>query len=208
MHQPSEGETKSNAGGWQSPPLPLHDGSPQFAPLRELAEHVREAGLWFISDGLGDDLRRQSALATGEYKLELAAMWMNINRGGDYNHAHTHPDSFLSGVYYAQAGGSDSGSAHSDGGGELVLHDPRLPQLQQFEYMGWYGLGAHRRIAPAAGKLVLFPSWLLHRVDAMATTASGEAQLESERVSISFNLQFFPSTTATADQASCKPGSD
>lgn len=225
------GERKSNAGGWQSAPLAL-TANP---PLAELGAAVLGAARWFITEGLGDDVRRQRALAAGEYKLEVAAMWLNVNRGGDYNHAHIHTDSFLSGVYYVDPGPVRPsfvamvvcvGVRHVayvcpccgvwNGVGdalpapwprtqaphaELVLADPRV-QIQQFEYMGWWGMGVHARVSPAPAKLVLFPSWLSHRVEATpppppahstsASAAPGEGAGSAQRISVSFNLRFAP----------------
>lgn len=141
-------------------------------------------------------------------KLGVAALWFNVNRAGDYNHAHIHTDSFLSGVYYVDAGPAPAA--------ELVLLDPRV-QIQQFEYMGWFGMGQHRRVRPQSGKLVLFPSWLSHRVEAtpdgnidtnisnMAPSAAEAGSFDSgARISVSFNLQLFhksDSSSSTCDDS-------
>jgi hypothetical protein len=44
---------------------------------------------------------------------------------------------------------------------------------------------------PQPGMLVLFPSWLMHRVEAVAAD-------ESERISISFNIRLRPPRVAKA----------
>lgn len=127
------GRRKSNVGGWQSAPLPLGVGSNPV--VDQLAEHILDAARWFVAEGLGDDLRRQRALLNGEYRLELASLWLNVNRPRDYNNPHVHTDSFLSGVYYVQVGPQPLDE--ESGGSTLVLSDPRV-QLQQFEYFDWY----------------------------------------------------------------------
>ena len=172
---------KSNVGGWQSPPLSRRD----HPALRDLAEHILTAATLFVSEGLGADMRRQRALLDGEYRLEMVSVWLNANRRHDYNVPHTHTDSFLSGVYWVSV---SEGAAESS---ELVLSDPRV-QLQQFEYFDWFGMGRQRRIVPTPGKLVLWPSWLSHRVEPVADDAKPLESEQSERISVSFNLGFGP----------------
>jgi hypothetical protein len=141
--QQPAGVQKSNVGGWQSAPLAF---SPDEDPaLAQLVEHILDAARWFVSDGLGDDMRRQRALITGEYRLEVASLWINVNRARDYNNAHVHTDSFLSGVYYVDAGPRplSAGGDEDDGGSVLVLSDPRV-QLQQFEYACRKSLSIYR----------------------------------------------------------------
>ena len=118
-------------------------------------------------------------------RLEMVSVWLNANRRHDYNVPHTHTDSFLSGVFWVSV---SEGAAESS---ELVLSDPRV-QLQQFEYHDWFGMGLQRRIVPTPGKLVLWPSWLSHRVEPVADDAKPLESEQSERISVSFNLGFGP----------------
>ena len=185
------GTRKSNVGGWQSKPISLEPGS--NTALAKLADHILEAAKWYVSDGLGDDMRRQRALVTGEYQLDIASIWVNVNRPRDYNNPHVHTDSFISGVFYVEVGPQPSDQG--DHGSVLVLSDPRV-QLQQFEYFDWYGMGVQRRIHPAPGKLVMFPSWLMHRVDPVPGPEDGKSKAPATdndaRISVSFNLVFRP----------------
>lgn len=112
-----------------------------------------------------------------------ANMWANINRSGHGNEFHSHPGSFWSGVYYVDDGGI---SADPGLGGELEFMDPRgqapamyAPNLA-FAIPGGLSAGANETMHPRAGRLVMFPSWLLHQV----RPYRGNAQ----RVSIAFNL--------------------
>jgi uncharacterized protein (TIGR02466 family) len=187
-----QGTRKSNIGGWQSEPLALVPGS--NIGLVRLADHILDAARWFVSDGLGDDMRRQRALITGEYQLEVASVWFNVNRPRDYNNPHVHTDSFISGVFYVEAGPQPSGQ--DEHGSVLVLSDPRV-QIQQFEYFDWYGMGVQRRVHPAPGKLVMFPSWLVHRVEPVPDPPAGSRDAPASsnndaRISVSFNLVFRP----------------
>ena len=111
-----------------------------------------------------------------------ANMWANVNRTGHGNEFHSHPGSFWSGVYYVDDGGSD---ADPSLGGELEFMDPRGPGPAMYAphlAFGSAGLsvGANEMIRPRSGRLVMFPSWLLHRVRPYAGKAV--------RISIAFNL--------------------
>jgi uncharacterized protein (TIGR02466 family) len=110
-------------------------------------------------------------------------MWANINRSGHGNEFHSHPGAFWSGVYYVDAGGIDADPAL---GGELEFMDPRAPGAAMyapylaFALPGGLSVGANETVRPKAGRLVMFPSWLLHQVRPYTGTA--------ERISIAFNL--------------------
>jgi uncharacterized protein (TIGR02466 family) len=112
-----------------------------------------------------------------------ANMWANINRSGHGNEFHSHPGSYWSGVYYVDDGGS---SADPSLGGELEFMDPRGPAPAMyaphlaFAIPGGLSVGANETVQPKAGRLVMFPAWLLHQV----RPYHGAAQ----RVSVAFNL--------------------
>jgi uncharacterized protein (TIGR02466 family) len=84
--------------------------------------------------------------------------WAMINRGGSSHPRHWHDGSVLSGVYYVDPG-----------------EDPSPPTIFELGVRGRRGTrlprGAkvtEREIAPVAGRLVLFPGDLWHRVPAYA----------------------------------------
>jgi uncharacterized protein (TIGR02466 family) len=111
-----------------------------------------------------------------------ANMWANVNRSGHGNEFHSHPGSFWSGVYYVDDGGIDADPAL---GGELEFMDPRGPGPAMYAPHLAYGkaglsVGANETVRPKAGRLVMFPAWLLHQV----RPYRGKAQ----RISIAFNL--------------------
>ena len=111
-----------------------------------------------------------------------ANMWANVNRTGHANEFHSHPGSFWSGVYYVDDGGAADDAAL---GGELEFMDPRGPGPAMYAphlAFGSAGLsvGASETIRPKAGRLVMFPAWLLHQVRPYRGNA--------ERISIAFNL--------------------
>jgi uncharacterized protein (TIGR02466 family) len=110
-------------------------------------------------------------------------MWANINRCGHANELHSHPGSFWSGVYYV-----DDGGAFDDptSGGEIEFLDPRAPGAAMyaphlaFALPGGLSVGKKETVRPKAGRLIMFPSWLLHQV----RPYHGNGQ----RISIAFNL--------------------
>ena len=111
-----------------------------------------------------------------------ANMWANVNRSGHGNEFHSHPGSFWSGVYYVDDGGID---ADPTLGGELEFMDPRGPGPAMYAPQLAFGsaglsVGANETIRPRSGRLVMFPSWVLHQV----RPYSGNAM----RISIAFNL--------------------
>jgi len=112
-----------------------------------------------------------------------ANMWANINRSGHGNEFHSHPGAFWSGVYYVDDGGIGADPAL---GGELEFMDPRGPAPAMyaphlaFAIAGGLSAGTNQTISPRAGRLVMFPSWVLHQVRPYLGTA--------QRISIAFNL--------------------
>ena len=102
--------------------------------------------------------------------------WINVNRAGDFNVLHCHPGCFVSATYYVQVPPDMKG-------GELVFRDPRGPAVAMYETPGielpWVGSGSGIPFTPATGHLVIFPSWLEHRVERF--------EGEGERISIAFN---------------------
>jgi hypothetical protein len=131
--------------------------------------------------------------------IHVQNIWANVNNQSDYNIMHTHPNSVFSGALYIDADAE---------AGQLEFADPRPlvqcprtddPQTRTSLFMvcAWCperlcargtGLvprrlldaGASKHIAPSPGLLLLWPSWLPHRV--------APQPLNRSRVSISFNI--------------------
>ena len=160
----------SNLGGWQS--------SWDFAEWGGAAGNELLSQAQTIADKLTAD--RDGAPATVTWRTNA---WANINGKGHGNEFHTHPGCFWSGTYYVEDGGI---AADPELGGELELQDPRgvapamyAPKLCIAMPHG-PAMGATETMAPRAGVMILFPSWLSHAV----RPYRGEA----ERISIAFNL--------------------
>ena len=105
----------------------------------------------------------------------LGNMWANINPPGGMNRAHQHPNSLWSGVYYVKA---------PKNSGHLRIDDPRsaasMCRPQQKEGKVPARLYRETHYEPIAGRLIMFPSWVMHCVD------SNES--DDIRISVSFNF--------------------
>jgi uncharacterized protein (TIGR02466 family) len=88
-----------------------------------------------------------------------AEAWAVVYRSGGSLRPHTHHDSAWSGVYYVEAGDPGSGSD----AGYLQLLDPRPAAIARQASAGV------QRIRPVPGRMVAFPGWLPHSVQATAT---------------------------------------
>ena len=163
------GTRHSNLGGWQSE--------------WDMDRWGGAAAIKLLAIGRNTANRVTSDRAGNAVSIPWRAnMWANINRSGHGNEFHSHPGSFWSGVYYVDDGGIDADPAL---GGELEFMDPRGPGPAMYAPQLAFGsaglsVGANETIRPKAGRLVMFPAWLLHQV----RPYTGKA----ERISIAFNL--------------------
>lgn len=169
---------KSNIGGWQSSWDMDRWGGP---PAIKLLAYARNVANRTTTDPEG---KSGNGPYPGHFAVTwLGNMWANINRSGHGNEFHSHPGAFWSGVYYVDDGGID---ADPSLGGELEFMDPRAPGAAMyapqlaFALPGGLSVGANEVVRPKAGRLIMFPAWLLHQV----RPYTGNAQ----RISIAFNL--------------------
>lgn len=114
-------------------------------------------------------------LRIGYDAFHITGCWATVSAAGAAHRMHSHPNNFLSGVYYVQVG---------DGADTINFHDPR-PQTGIIR-APVTDLTAYNTdqvvIRVEEGTLLVFPSWLPHSVDA---NASGRL-----RISASFNVMF------------------
>jgi uncharacterized protein (TIGR02466 family) len=102
-----------------------------------------------------------------------AEAWAVVYRSGGSLRPHIHHDSAWSGVYYVEAGEP----GYSADAGYLQLLDPRPAAIARQA-----SDGAHR-ICPVPGRMVAFPGWLPHSVQATATS-------DSLRICIAWNVAY------------------
>jgi len=108
-------------------------------------------------------------------KPVLGNMWANINYPGCFNRPHIHPNSLFSGVYFIKT---------PQKSGNLMVYDPRpgvqmaMPNRKEGQLPSQLWREVHYE--PAAGRCVMFPSWLWHEVK--------PNQSNDTRISVSFNF--------------------
>jgi uncharacterized protein (TIGR02466 family) len=161
------GIRRSNAGGWHS--------APDLFTWAGEASHRLAREIIFLADANTRDLR---AASEGRRGWVLDA-WANVSEAGASNLPHNHGGCYWSAVYYVRV---DEGE-----GGELVLHDPRMPALDMHApHLRFVHGGPEQsiKIKPQAGTLIMFPSWLVHSVAAWDGPAF--------RISIAVNLSEKP----------------
>jgi uncharacterized protein (TIGR02466 family) len=157
----SPGRTVSNGGGWQSENLDL--------AIPELAELFAEAGKRL------DEVHRAFEFNTSLRQL-ITEAWININQKGHFNYSHDHPGSLFSAVYYVK-GGPNKGALEFKT--PITAHTYTISD----EMVGGFNAftGHAMVIPPVTGDLLIFPSWLLHRVNL--------SQSDEDRISIALNTR-------------------
>lgn len=105
--------------------------------------------------------------------IQMTSFWFNVSRPGYSHRNHVHPNNIISGVYYLKT---------SPECGSIVFDDPRpqanvlLPDVNEVTPFNNHTYA----VTPEAGQMIIFPSWLAHRV---AINRS-----KQERISLSFNV--------------------
>lgn len=145
--------------GWQSE-RNLH----QRAELRELGACIRDVAQSVLR-----------FLRIGYDTFEITGCWATVLARGAAHKAHSHPNNFLSGVYYVRTWpGADTINFHDPRHQASVIRPPVVELTA--------GNTDQVVVRVKNGTLLIFPSYLEHSVDANTG--------DEERVSISFNLMF------------------
>ncbi len=114
-------------------------------------------------------------LKADEAQCRVTGCWANVHAPGGFHAMHSHPNNFLSGVYYVQSqAGADT----------INFHDPR-PQtaIMRPPVTALTAYNTDQVVVQVApGTLLLFPAWLPHSVDRNRST--------EQRISVSFNVMF------------------
>lgn len=139
---------------------------PEFQPLVALAEKASESVLKFLEHEPSP--------------MRVTGCWANVGAPGKHHIEHSHPNNFLSAVYYVKA---------PEGGDQIVFHDPRLqahviaPRIKKMSVK--HASSVNITIMP--GRMVVFPAWLRHSVNPNVS--------QDLRLSIAINLMFDPFTS-------------
>lgn len=150
--------TLESGEGWQSERA-LHERE-ELKELVSCVGHVAASILRFLRVG---------------YNVEITGCWATVLAPGAMHRSHSHPNNFLSGVYYVRVQpGSDAIAFHDPRRQTYVIRPPVLDLTSSNTDQVVIGL--------TNGTLLMFPSYLEHSVDANMSAG--------ERISVSFNLMF------------------
>ena len=154
----------SNAGGWQSSDDLLMWGGTAVGELKRRIDALLFATLKETSATPNDPPKTQ-------FRIDC---WANVNRAGDYNVVHNHPNALWSGVYYVSAGKPNPNVPQA---GKIELLDPR--EAANFVQVNQTIMDQKCFLKNDPGLMILFPSWLKHMVH--------PHQGDGTRISIAFN---------------------
>lgn len=115
-----------------------------------------------------------SVFTKQQFQIDGNNWWFNIMNGGDITAPHGHsPGPVWSGVYYVKV---------PTGSGKLYFTYNRMHVNEPnfYKYIGHNFQDVE--IEPVEGMMIIFPSWLDHRV--------GMQQTNDSRVAISFNMRY------------------
>lgn len=114
-------------------------------------------------------------LKVGQKDVEITGVWANMSPPNAAHRRHSHPNNFLSGVYFVRV---------HEGADIINFHDPRAqtdiirPPVTELTAENTDQVV----VKVKNGTILIFPSWLAHSVD---VNISNET-----RISISFNVMF------------------
>ena len=114
-------------------------------------------------------------LKIGQADFEITGAWANMNPPGAVHKMHSHPNNFLSGVYFVRI---------PEGADTINFHDPRAQtEIIRPPVTDLTAENTDQVVVRVkSGTLLLFPSWLAHSVDANKS--------DETRISIGFNVMF------------------
>lgn len=120
------------------------------------------------------EIIRQEYNFKDSVKFKIGQTWINLNQNNNVTRPHFHANSLISGVLYIKA--NSSGPImfmHPVAAQQYVMDPSIIDQYNKFTSIDM-------SVIPEPGKLILFPSWLVHYV---------QNNLDNtDRISIAFNI--------------------
>jgi uncharacterized protein (TIGR02466 family) len=158
-----KGVYQSNTGGWEM----AHSSFDKF-PEFEKFKAILNIKFKNVFEQYGYDIENK-------YDVQISYFWANINNAGHSNNTHAHLQSFLSGVFYV--------TVPENSGRICFIRDYKESSL-----ISQYGNPIQNELnfssyayQPKGGQLIIFPSWLPHRVE--------PNQSNDKRISIAFDAR-------------------
>ena len=153
-----KGRVISNEGGWQSSLIQNDDNIIKSTLMKVISSYFQSNKIF-------------------EYGGDLDTLWININGKGDYNVNHNHPLADLSGTVWIKTP-KNSGKLQFISPHDFVQAKEMMCYNPQ--YKDDYKIFPTYSFVPVVGTLIIFPSFLRHRVLPNQST--------EDRISASFNL--------------------
>ena len=158
-----KGVIRTNVKGWHS-----------HTSMHELSEYKKLVSLLYEAQ---QTIYDQEHLASEPI---IGNMWANVNPPGGMNRAHMHPNSLWSGVYYIKAPKNCGDLKIDDPRAAASMCRPRMRERYNPPETAPTRLWREAHYKPKAGRLIMFPSWLVHCVDPNDSN--------DIRISVSFNF--------------------
>ena len=121
-----------------------------------------------------DNFAKDHHWDTSNYQPAINSMFANINPKYSFHPEHLHPYSHISGVFYVKCDASSPAIGFKDPRAARWMMPPAADGMRPENAF-------HAKLAPEAGKVFLFPSWLEHSV--------AQNLSDRERISMSFNFE-------------------
>ena len=157
-----KGVQRTNFGGWQS-----DDDLYKYREFSWLTQRVMA-----LANEVAPDFSPKASFDDG-------ILWANVNRRGDFNAMHTHPDAILSGSVYLKVDSPEQGVIQflDAREGSPTSHWRCYTKLNGTTPLTEQAVS----ISPQEGDILFFPGWLKHWVT--------PNQTDQERVSVAFNIR-------------------
>ena len=169
QNKDKKGAQKTNKGGWHSNNI-NEEKHEEFIRLKKEINYFSQIYRSEVFRGM---------IFNKNVTHSISHIWININEKHHYNDLHIHGESTLSGAYYIKHDGlfenGDIIFKHPKAAYMNILHWPpgsiEKTNIMTADYIN---------ITPKSNMLLIFPSWLEHKV---------EANLKNDfRISVSFNI--------------------
>ena len=158
-----KGVVRTNVQGWHS-----------HTTMQDMPEYKKLVSMLYASQKTIYD---QEHLDSEPF---LGNMWANVNPPGGMNRAHLHPNCLWSGVYYIKAPKNCGHLKIDDPRAAASMCRPKMRERYNHPDTAPTRLWRETSYEPIAGRLIMFPGWLMHCVD--------PNESNDIRISVSFNF--------------------
>lgn len=104
--------------------------------------------------------------------IRITQSWLNYTKKGQWHHKHSHPNSFVSGVFYVNAIKDVDKIHFYKIGYQQIQYPIKEGGYNEYNSESWW-------LPVTSGNLIIFPSGFVHSVEPVET--------EETRISLSFN---------------------